>query len=520
VIKLLPISKLLPHPDNPRLFLREEVVNAICEQIKAKGGDFEERHAPHVRTFNGAYQIISGHQRTKGAEKAGLAKIPCIVVEMTDEEAFRELLLSNAQDDLKPLEIGLHVLKAVERGKGGRGKKGGVREYARQMGANEQTMMDWAHAAAVAKLHDQPCSLLSYTTSLSIIHRAPESDWPVLVTAMLKGWSKETTEDRVETVKQFEIPEDLAEVYPRDRVIARYLDGFEFAPATLAKLIDAIRRTETSIATYGNSVNIDSHTAQFRAWLVTDNNAWDLRRINRRSREIFVELDAAEIEASRRWNLGDWRESIAALADGSVALLLTDPPYGIDFQSDFRLDRTKPHRHEKIEHDGTIAEAELHECLRAFHPKLTENAHVLCFCHWRQEPAFRTALECAGYQLRGSLIWLKNNTGMGDPNTTFAPKHERILHAVKGSPLLFRREADVIEAARIESDQHPTEKPVALLSRLIETLTVEGELVADPFGGVASTLVAAKKLGRAYWGCEINAEYHARGGIRLVQEKS
>jgi hypothetical protein len=86
---------------------------------------------------------------------------------MTDEEAFRELLFSNAQDDLKPLEIGLHVLKAVGHGKAGRGKKGGIREYARQMGANEQTMMDWVRAGAVAKLYGHPYNLLDYTASLS-----------------------------------------------------------------------------------------------------------------------------------------------------------------------------------------------------------------------------------------------------------------------------------------------------------------------------------------------------------------
>ena len=87
------------------------------------------------------------------------------------------------------------MLKAVERGKGGRGKKGGAAEYARQMGCNPRTLADWVWAAEVAKLCDQPQSLLDYTTQLSIIHRAPDSDWPDLVERMLAGhWTKEQTE--------------------------------------------------------------------------------------------------------------------------------------------------------------------------------------------------------------------------------------------------------------------------------------------------------------------------------------
>jgi hypothetical protein len=145
-------------------------------------------------------------------------KVPCLVVSMTDEEAFRELLLSNAQDDLKPLEIGLHVLKAVGRSKGGRGKKGGAADWARQMGVAQQTMDRWKQAAQVAQTYPRFVDLLGHEVSLSIIKQAPPSDWPVLVAAMLKGgWTKETTKLRVEAVKQFEIPAELSEIYSREQ---------------------------------------------------------------------------------------------------------------------------------------------------------------------------------------------------------------------------------------------------------------------------------------------------------------
>src|SRR5262245_46025691 len=102
--------------------------------------------------------------------------------------------------------------------------------------------------------------------------------------------------------------------------------------------------------------------------------------------------------------------------------------------------------------------------LDTFMPKFAANAHVLVFCHWSNEPEFRDVIEMADLQIRGSLIWVKNNTGMGDPSTTFAPQHERIIHAVKGSPVLLKRASDTLTADRVLSFKHPTEKPTSLLS--------------------------------------------------------
>ena len=96
---------------------------------------------------------------------------------------------------------------------------------------------------------------------------------------------------------------------------------------------------------------------------------------------------------------------------------------------------------------------------------------------------------------------------------------------MKGRPPLFEREADVLKVPVVEKPAHPAERPLALLERLIEVTNVEGELVADPFAGVASTLVAAKKSKRLYWGAEINPDLRGRqqtverGGVMTALER-
>lgn len=65
----------------------------------------------------------------------------------------------------------------------------------------------------------------------------------------------------------------------------------------------------------------------------------------------------------------------------------------------------------------------------------------------------------------------------------------------------------MLTIARPAATRHPTEKPVALMAQLIESSTVRGDLVVDPFAGVGSTLVAAILSGRRAWGVEVEERY-------------
>ncbi len=116
------------------------------------------------------------------------------------------------------------------------------------------------------------------------------------------------------------------------------------------------------------------------------------------------------------------------------------------------------------------------------------------------------------------LVWVKNDQASGNLDGTFTPKHELIIHSVKGNPLMIKPMGDVIVAVRSSSGIHQNEKPMKLLKRLLEATTVEGALVADPFGGVASTCIAAYLSARRYWSCEIDEGSYVTGLTRLKSE--
>jgi site-specific DNA-methyltransferase (adenine-specific) len=290
------------------------------------------------------------------------------------------------------------------------------------------------------------------------------------------------------------------------KIVEKYFTKKEFSPASAERLWKQAEETEQMIRELVK-INADTEIETYHEWL--KNAPLDARAFARRHDELKNQLEEKARDAG--YALGDWRESIANLEDGAVKLLLTDPPYGMSYQSGRNGDR-----HENIKNDTQdVAVGELWDCMKECFPKLQENAHVLCFCHWKTEYEMRQAIENSGFAVKGLLIWEKNEGGMGDLRGAFAPKYECIIHAVKGAPILYQRKADVFHAAKCDSKNHPTEKPVALLEELIRATTVEGDLVLDPFAGVASTLVAAKNLDRNYFGCEIEEKYYEIGRARL-----
>ena len=214
---------------------------------------------------------------------------------------------------------------------------------------------------------------------------------------------------------------------------------------------------------------------------------------------------------------GSCLDHIDTLEENSVRLVLTDPPYGVGYVSGRRRSTLAS---DAIENDLTAEEAiDLFSAMLArIDAKLDSSAHLLIFTRWRTEFDFRRALTQAGYTIKGSLIWVKNNHTAGDLYGSFAPRHERIIHAVRGRPDVSPRCDDVLmlDAPPTQGTDHPAEKPLNLLQQLIEVTTAENELVVDPFAGIASTLVAAKSCGRSAWGCELDEGYWRVGQERLM----
>lgn len=149
---------------------------------------------------------------------------------------------------------------------------------------------------------------------------------------------------------------------------------------------------------------------------------------------------------------------------------------------------------------------------------LKPNHHSLCFTDWRMYPTVSAAMETGGLRLCGCVIWDKVHFGMGHQ---FRNQHEFIVVASKGKPRPPARRdvGNVISVPRKRAEYHPTEKPVELIEILINTLSYENEIIADFFIGSGTTAIAALKLGRHFYGCDINHEYAKLANERIEKTR-
>lgn len=187
-------------------------------------------------------------------------------------------------------------------------------------------------------------------------------------------------------------------------------------------------------------------------------------------------------------------------------VLVTDPPYGMGYTGfggrNYWDDASK---HEAIAGDGdtTARDAAL---------ELWGNKPALVFGTWRvQRPA----------STRQLIIWHKHPgpPGMGALDLPWGPSHEEIY--VMGTGFKGKRESSVLTMPSYNSQassrpNHPTPKPLGLMERLIRKCPAG--VIADPFAGSGSTLIAAKNFKRKAIGVEVNEQYCEVIATRLSEE--
>jgi site-specific DNA-methyltransferase (adenine-specific) len=200
---------------------------------------------------------------------------------------------------------------------------------------------------------------------------------------------------------------------------------------------------------------------------------------------------------------GDCRE-FPQWTDADV--LVTDPPYGMSYESSMNRGARRGVVKEKrpIAHDGTTAARDEALAMWGTRP-------ALVFGTWRVERPRLT---------RHRLIWDKAlGAGMGDLSMPWGHGEEEIY--VLGNGFTGPRESNVIRAQGYAAPdanrpKHPTPKPVALMEALIEKCPPG--VIADPFAGSGSTLIAARNLGRQAIGVELDEKYCELIVSRLAQQ--
>ena len=250
--------------------------------------------------------------------------------------------------------------------------------------------------------------------------------------------------------------------------------------------------------------------------------------------------------------MSDWRNRIFCedvllgidrIPDGAVDLIVADPPYGLG--KDYGNDSDKPV-------DAAAYLDWMTRWVDAVLPKLTPNGSLYIFLTWRNSPEIFVMLK-QRMTMINEIIWDRRVPSMGGSTRRFSSVHDTVGFFANAKNYYFDLDAirvpydavtkkarsrsifvgakwlevgynpkDVWSVSRLhrehrERADHPTQKPLEIVERMVKASCPPGGVVFDPFMGSGTTAVAARRCGRDHVGFELNPDYCEMIARRLEQ---
>jgi len=232
---------------------------------------------------------------------------------------------------------------------------------------------------------------------------------------------------------------------------------------------------------------------------------------------------------------------LARIPDASIDLVLTDPPYN--------LGKDYGNASDSRSVDEYLAWTE--RWIDAVLPKLKDNGSLYIFLTWRYAPEIFVMLK-RRMTMMNEIIWDRRVPSMGGSTRSFSSVHDTIGFFVKRKDYYFDLDAvripydaatkkarsrsifigakwlevgynpkDLWSVSRLHREHaervdHPTQKPLEIIERMVKASCPPGGVVLDPFMGSGTTALAARHAGRHFTGFELNPEYCAIIEQRLL----
>jgi site-specific DNA-methyltransferase (adenine-specific) len=221
---------------------------------------------------------------------------------------------------------------------------------------------------------------------------------------------------------------------------------------------------------------------------------------------------------------GDCLSVMKTLPDKCVDLVLTDPPYkfetkggGIALSDDKRYLRGCKDIGVSDDYDFTKDNSLLVECVR-----ILKKVNMFFFCSKAQIVGLLNFAGANGYMF--DLIPFCKTSPVPFTNNQWLPDREWGIHIHKSAKVCgsyaTKRGYFFDATYKDESIDHPTPKPVSVITKLLDNLSDSGDLILDCFLGSGTTAVACKRTGRDFIGIEISPAYCETARLRILQAET
>lgn len=250
------------------------------------------------------------------------------------------------------------------------------------------------------------------------------------------------------------------------------------------------------------------------------------------------------ISASSSIRHGDCIAELKKIETASVDLVFADPPYNLQLAGELlRPNNTRVDgvddawdKFQSFEKYDSFCRLWLAECRRVLKP----DGALWVIGSYHNIFRLGVALQDLGFWIQNDIIWRKVNPMPNFRGKRFTNAHETLIWAARDQKSRVTFNYESLKASnddlqmrsdwlfpicsggeRLKDDggrkAHPTQKPEALLHRIILATTREGDVVLDPFFGTGTTGAVAKKLGRRFIGIERDADYVKAAEERIAR---
>lgn len=442
--------------------LRESTLQEIKNNIK-ENGYFDARVLAIVK-INDEYHVADGNHRLEALLALGIETVPCVVYENTDP--YQIAIEGNiAENTYAPMDLfdWLNIIQKL--------KKEGLtqEEIGNKIGWSQRKVADYfqiiknfsAENLEFCKNNQKGRALKNSALALF---------------DFTEGWFR--------TSGLY----DLQEQYQK-RCLQEFIDEkCNWSKSKLQKETVKYKQWQEFLKITKNQL-YNQHDLGKLAELIENNTFKTVNQLQEKIKDFNK-------DAKNKLICGDAVLELEKLEDASIDLVITDPPYGQEYNC------WNDSYDSYVGNEGIINDSEnifiiLEEICKLLDKKTKSNCHLYFFCSWKVEPQYREVIE-KYFQIKNIITWFKGNDGAGDLIYNWGDSTEFIIYAIKGKRPLNKgkRKMNFLNIPRLDHTKriHPTQKPVELINELLEVSSQSNDTLCDPFMGSGSTIKACKEF--------------------------
>jgi len=455
-------------------FKRRDIRTDVLEQLKERiENGFNPARPLTVVQKNGKNIVADGNHRLQVLEELGIQEVPCVIRE--GNEYTISIECNNDEDTFAPEDLfdRLQTIQALK-------NEGHTQqEISEIIGASESSVKQYG--VLINKIVTNILDLCKSHQQGRVTEKVTNVTFN-----FTEGWFRNSG------------LYDLNEEY-QTRLMNEFIeDKFNWSSSKLKQTSEKYKLWMMMEAVAKENLHDQSAFDEIKH-MIQKGTFSTLQKLN-------VKIEEYNKDAQNKLIQGDCITELNKLEDGTIDIVITDPPYGIEYKSNF----SKYNNHvtkEGVANDDDSAIELFNQCCEVLHKKTKDDAHLYFFIDIKNYPIFRGIAE-KYFDVRTSLIWYKSDAGIGDLKYDWINGTEMIIYCTKGKKPVNKRRVNVLKVDRIHSNQmiHPTQKPEELISEILSVSANKKDMFCDPFMGSGSHVSAAKKYGCNYIGIELDQD--------------